>query len=256
MLADRHRIAAVIALSQVPEAERAAHQDALETLLVHLYHGATPAAREAFRKRMDPVPASQKPWGALVRPSPAQWLGLGPPVPAVALLVRGQQDDDPDSAEDGNRLPDRDSKAGEPWVPLYVALDRWDTAAILRHIGPTGWRVPLVRPVPLDQGFDVEVVPSQVVLKPSPSGLSPTTVPPGNGTPAPSNGTPAPSHGTPAPAPANGSPPAPEPAPLWRHPAVLGGAAVAGTLLITYALTRPHAPTRKPLPEVPNGPAV
>lgn len=255
MLADRHRIATVIALSQVPEAERAAHQDALEALLVHLYHGATPAAREAFRKRMDPVPASQKPWGALVRPSPAQWLGLGPPVPAVALLVRGQQDDDPDSAEDDNRLPDRDSKEGEPWVPLYVALDRWDTPAILRHIGPTGWQVPLVRPVPLDEGFDVEVVPPQVVLKPSPPGppgLSPTTAPPGNG-----NGTPAPSNGTPppAPAPANGAP-APTPTPLWRHPAVLGGGAIAGALVITYALTRPRAPTRKLLPEVPNVPPV
>lgn len=158
MLVDRHRVAAVIALSQVPEAERAAHQDALAALLVHLFQSATPAGREAFRKRMDPVPQSQKPWAALVRPNPAQWVGLGPPVPAVAVLVRGQQDDDPDSDEDGNRLPDRDSKEGIPWNPLYAALDRWDTAAIVRHVGATGWQVPTVRPVPLDEGFDVELV--------------------------------------------------------------------------------------------------
>lgn len=250
MLVDRHRVAAVIALSQVPEAERAAHQDALEALLVHLYQGATLAAREAFRKRMDPVPQTQKPWAALVRPSPAQWVGLGPPVPAVAVLVRGQQDDDPDSVEDGNRLPDRDSKEGAPWIPLYAALDRWDTATILRHIGPTGWQVPAVRPVPLDEGFEVEVVPAPVVLKPTPAGAPPASnngdTPPNNGTGG--AGTPAASDGAPV-------PPA-ELTPLWRHPAVLGGAAVAGTLVLAYALTRSRATSPKFFPEESDVPAV
>lgn len=243
MLVDRHRTAAVIELSRVPEAERAVHQDALETLLVHLYQNATPAARAAFRKRMDPLPASDKPWGALVRPNPAQWVGLGPPVPAVLVLLVGQQDDDPDSAEDGNRLPDRDSKAGARWVPLYAALDRWDTAAILRHIGPTGWQLPLERPVSLDEGYAVELVPGEVVLSQSRPG-------PGN-TPAPTE----PPKTEPASTPAVPDVPPGEPAtavvPLWRRPAVLTGGAAALTVggLVVYALARPRSTQVPPVLE-------
>lgn len=246
MLIDRHRVAAVIALSRVPEAERAARQDALEALLVHLYQGATPAAREAFRKRMDPLPQSQKPWGALDRPNPAQWLGLGPPVPAVAVLLRGQQDDDPDSAEDGNRLPDRDSKEGAPWGSLYSALDRWDTATISRHIGPTGWQLPAVRPVPLDEGFGVEHVPAQATLTPTSNSQGPSSdAPATDNTPAPGD--------APAPVPGNPSAPAPPAAtvPLWRRPAVLGGVAVAGGLAVLYAFTRPSSTSSRPLPDTP-----
>lgn len=249
MLVDRHRTAAVIALSKVPEAERAAHQDALETLLVHLYQGATAAAREAFRKRMDPLPQSQKPWAALERPSPTQWVGLGPPVPAVLVLLLGQQDDDPDSAEDGNRLPDRDSKEGAPWIPLYAALDRWDTDAILQHIGPAGWHVPAPRPVPLDEGFGVELVPVTPVFttaSPAPS-TAPATDPGGNGTGS-----------GPALAPESGNglaaPPAvPSSTPLWRQPAVLASGAVVITLggLALYALSRPRSPAPQPVPEIP-----
>lgn len=254
MLIDRHRTAAVIALSRVPEAERAAHQDALETLLVHLYQSATAAAREAFRKRMDPLPQSQKPWGALERPSPAQWVGLGPPVPAVLILLLGQQDDDPDSAEDGNRLPDRDSKEGAPWIPLYAALDRWDTDAILQHIGPAGWHVPAPRPVPLDEGFGAELVPVPAVFTTSPSTApaSDGNAPSGNST---SNGT-SPSSNGPAPAPESGvaAPPAvPTSTPMWRHPAVLASGAVVITFggLALYALSRPRSPAPQPVPELP-----
>lgn len=233
MLVDRHSVAALLALSQVSEAERVAHQGALEVLLVRLFQSATPAGREAFLKRMELVPKNEKPWGALVRPSPAQWIGLGPPVPAVALLVRGQQDDDPDSAEDGNRLPDRDSKEGEPWGSVYAALDRWDTQALLQHIGPAGWQVRPFRPVPLDEGYAVELVRPNAVF---------------NTTPAPA---PAETSPTEAPAPANGAAtpvPTATPTPPWRHPAVLGGA-VAGGLLLVYALARPRA---TPLPEMPS----
>ena len=238
MLVDRHRIAAVIELSRVPEAERAAHQDALETLLVYLYQNATPAARAGFLKRMDPLPASAKPWGALARPNPSQWVGLGPPVPAVLVLLLGQQDDDPDSAEDGNRLPDRDSKAGAPWAPLYAALDRWDTAAILQHVGPTGWQLPPSRPVALDAGYAVELAPAPIVL---------TLNRPGTGT-TPTD--------TPQPTPTPSVPDVPSgeltPAvvPLWRQPAVLAGGAAALTLggLVVYALARPRPAQFPPVP--------
>lgn len=261
MLADRHRTAAVIALSRVPEAERAAHQDALQTLLVHLYQGATPAAREAFRKRMDPLPQSQKPWGALERPSPAQWVGLGPPVPAVLILLIGQQDDDPDSAEDGNRLPDRDSKEGAPWVPLYAALDRWDTDAILQHIGPAGWQAPTPRPVPLDEGFGVELVPVIPVF--TSASTAPSTSPASDGNGHTPNGNGAgtgatPSGNGPAPAPDSGNgvavPPAlPTTTPVWRQRAVLASGAVVITLggLALYALSRPRSPAPQPVPEIP-----
>lgn len=247
MLIDRHRTAAVIALSRVPEAERDAHQDALETLLVHLYQNATAAARAAFRKRMDPLPASQKPWGALTRPSPAQWIGLGPPVPAVLVLILGGQDDDPDSAEDGNRLPDRDSKEGSAWSPLYAALDRWDTATILRHIGPMGWQLPIVRPMPLDEGLAVEVVPAQVALNPQSPGQSDGPTNGGGGT-TPGDG-PAPGNGQAA----QNQPPAlpPVEVPLWRRPAIIAGgvAALAVGGLVVHALGRPRPPQPQPIPE-------
>lgn len=264
MLIDRHRTAAVIALSRVPEAERVAHQDALENLLVHLYQNATTAAREAFRERMDPVPASQKLWGALTRPNPAQWIGLGPPVPPVLVLLLGQQDDDPDSAEDGNRLSDRDSNEGAPWIPLYAALDRWDTAAILRHIGPTGWQLPAERLVPPDEGFAVERVPASAapmliptVTPPMSPAIDPNTgqeIPgplpkPGNG--APGNGNSAPGNVTPD----NGNTGAgtgqtPADLPFWRRPRVLiaGGVAAVTVGGLVVALRRPQP---QPRPEIP-----
>ena len=234
MLIDRHRVAAVLALSKVPEAERAAHQDALEALLVHLYTHATPAAREAFLKRMDPLPKASKPWAALTRPSPAQWIGLGPPVPAVLTLLLGQQDDDPDSAEDGNRLPDRDSQEGAPWAPLYAALDRWDTAVIQRHIGPVGWQVVSVHSTPRDEGLAVELPPRAVTLESPP--------PPASTSAAAEPEVPPPVSGPPA-----------APAPPWRRPAVLAGGLAALSLggLALYAFGRPRSSAPSPPPEAP-----
>ena len=219
MLIDRHRAAALIALSKVPEAERAAHQDTLEALLVHLYTHATPAAREAFLKRMDPLPKTEKPWGALARPSPAKWIGLGPPVPAVLTLLLGQQDDDPDSAEDGNRLPDRDSKEGAPWGPLYAALDRWDTAVIQRHVGPAGWQVASVHSTPRDEGLAVEFPPYTATLE-SPRQPAPAT----------------PAAAGPEGPPVSGPPAASTP--RWRQPAVLAGGLAVISLGALYAFGR------------------
>lgn len=235
MLIDRHRVAAIVALSKVPETERAAHQDALEALLVHLYTHATPAAREAFLKRMDPLSKTDKPWGALARPTPAQWIGLGPPVPAVLTLLLGQQDDDPDGREDGNRLPDRDSKEGAPWGPLYVALDRWDTDTIRRHIGPVGWQVATVRPVPLDEGLAVELPPRGATLHTTaaPAPAAPTTTMPE---------APPPVFDVPA-----------TPTPPWRSPEVVAGGLAALSLggVVLYAFGRTRRPAAPPPTENP-----
>lgn len=167
MLIDRHRVAALLELSRIAgnsEAERVASQPALETLLVALYAAATPTARERFTQRMERLPASEKPWGAL-RHDPASQLALGPALPPVVYLVLGQRDDDPDAAEDGNRLPDRDLKTGQPWLPLYAAFDRWDTLVIAAHIGPMGWQLPLSRSTPLDEGLAAEYPPASPVLR-------------------------------------------------------------------------------------------
>lgn len=162
---NRHHVATVLDLGQVPAVERPMHQEALEGLLVTLYRGANAVAREAFTKRMEALSQTSRPWGAIVRPEPGTVLGLGPPIPPVLLLILGQVDDDPDSGADGNRLPDRDSKAGAPWAGLYAALDRWDVPAIRQHISPLGWWLPNERVVPLDEGAAVELAPAKVVVK-------------------------------------------------------------------------------------------
>lgn len=232
MLIDRHLVAELIDLSGIAggsAADRQAHQDALETLLVRLYTGSTPAARQAFRTRLDPIPQDQKPWAAVLRPDPTQWIGLGPPVPAVLFLVLGQVDDDPDAAEDGNRLPDRDSMQGAPWAQLYAALDRWDTTAIQRHIGPTGWTALIERPVPLDQGAAVERMPARVVLSPPP--MSPVMDPNPGPAPTPTSDTRA---------------PAPMEAPaFWQNPVVIAGtvATVAVGSALAFSLARAPHPT-------------
>lgn len=169
MQINRHHVAAVLDLGEVPSAERPLYQDALEALIVTLYRGANAVARDAFTKRMEALPQDSRPWGAVVRPEPGKVLGLGPPIPPVLLLLLGQIDDDPDTGGDGNRLPDRDSKAGAPWAGLYAALDRWDVPTIRTHIGPLGWWLPEARVVPLDEGAAVELAPAKVVVvKPVP----------------------------------------------------------------------------------------
>ena len=194
MLLDRHRVAVVLDLSRIvgsSEAERVASQATLEALLVALYTAATPAARDRFTQAMAQLPATDRPWGALRR-APTGLIALGPTLPPVAHLVLGQRDDDPDALEDGNRLPDRDSKAGEPWRPLYAALDRWDLPTIQQHLGPMGWDVPFTRPTPLDEGLIPEFAPATPVFRQMTASATPppSTVP--SVPPAPST-SPAPS---------------------------------------------------------------
>lgn len=227
MLVPRHRVLTVIELAQIAagsEAARAATREPLETALVGLYVGATTAAREEFRKRMDPLPQTAKPWAA-VELGPA--LGYATTPPAVAVLALGQLDDDPDAAEDGNRLPEPHSAAGAPWASLYAALERWDTPVILTHIGPLGWQLPEPpRVVPLDEGMAVERVPAKAVLSVKPETSS-----------------------TPTPTPTPTSPPTISlPSDFWRRPAVLatGGVVIAlasaGTAVLITRSTRSEVP--------------
>ncbi|MBZ5709655.1 hypothetical protein [Nannocystis pusilla] len=143
MLIDRHRTAALIQLSEVataPAEVRTAKKEALEALIVALFQAATPEARATFLARVALVPAEARPW-AYVRPS-QDGLAIGPQVPPALALLLGQHDDDPDSSEDGNRLPYRTATEGASWLPLYSAFDRWDTATISQYIGPVGWMLP------------------------------------------------------------------------------------------------------------------
>jgi hypothetical protein len=214
-LLNRHRVAVLLELSRLgaaSEAARVANSDALGTVLLGLYNGATTGARKAFMDRMNPVPQSQKPWAA-VMPTPSS------PTPAVVILLLGQRDDDPDAAEDGNRLPVRGSAAAAPWEPLYAAIDRWDLDTIARFIGPLGWRVPL----------------ADAVLKGTEVDPAPPVDPVSNPGPAP----PLP------PVPRPPDPPAPVPANFWRRPEVLVAGGVGAGLLVAalfHSLMRPSAP--------------
>jgi hypothetical protein len=216
MLLGRHRVAILLELCRLgaaSEAARVAHSDALGTVLLGLYTEATASARKAFRTRMDPLPQSRKPWAAVVS-TPADM------TPPVVHLLYGQMDDDPDAAEDGNRLPDRGTAAAEVWAPLYAAIDAWDLDEIARYIGPLGWQVPVADPVPLD---DAEVIPDTPVPNPGPAPpLPPIPRPPGAPAPVATN--------------------------FWRRPEVLvAGGVGAGVLVavVFQSLRRPSAPEVK-----------
>jgi hypothetical protein len=128
--------------------------------------------------------------------------------PAVLILIRGQAESA--DVDPGNRLPTRGTAESIEWEPLHKALDAWDTANILRWIGPQGWV--------------------------SSVGTTAGAVPNGG-----------PSNGATAGKPAEGSTDLPAPqappvaVPLWRQPAVLaaGAVAVVATGVTVYALTRP-----------------
>ena len=179
MLLDRHRISRLIALSTMasapPGPERQLHEEALQLFLKAAYDDATDAARAAFMERVEASPASEWPWSA-VRATPSLGgagggggrLGFGglalalpkltlPATPPALLLLRGQAESA--DADPGDRLPERGSAAGAPWEPLHLALDRWDTQAILPWMGPQGWSMPSIRPVQADTSMDGGVDP-------------------------------------------------------------------------------------------------
>jgi hypothetical protein len=150
MLVNRHHARYLIDLGQVAQGKSAEQlaplKDHLDAFLNTLGGAATPAARRAFDEQMQRLPKDDRPWSAIRRPDPttriapdARSTGSGPP--AVVLLL-AQVDDDPDSDEDGNRIPDLDAPDAAPWADLHQALLRWDTAEIQRWIGPLGWQRP------------------------------------------------------------------------------------------------------------------
>ncbi len=148
MLVDRHHAQYLIDLGQVAEGKSAEQleplKDRLDTFLNTLGGAATPAARRAFEEQQQRL--AKDPWAAIRRPDPTSHIALDASTPrrtspAVALLL-AQVDDDPDSDEDGNRIPDVNAADAGPWVDLHQALLRWDTAEIQRWIGPLGWQSP------------------------------------------------------------------------------------------------------------------
>ena len=150
MLVDRHHAQYLIDLGHVAEGKSAEQlaplKDRLETFLDTLSGGATPAARRVFEEQLERLAKNDRPWAAIRRPDPTTHIAPDTSTPrrtspAVALLL-AQVDDDPDSDEDGNRIPDVNAADAGPWVDLHQALLRWDTAEIQRWIGPLGWQSP------------------------------------------------------------------------------------------------------------------
>ena len=234
---DRHRMARLIELSALEPTlqgfERELKEEEVKVLIKAAYDDATDAARTAFMARVKQLPTSAWPWSAVqaMTPRPGATGGLGgiaalglaprpgvPRTPALLLLLRGQAeqaDGDP-----GDRLPERGTPEGLEWELFFKALDDWNTASILKSIGPQGWLSPMGSPVgqvPKDTGNGAT---SGMTVGEAPPPSTPGTAPPAEPAPASS------------PMPESSNLPAPQPeatpAVPWMHPAVLAaGATVA-----------------------------
>lgn len=173
MLLDRHRIARLIALSAMESAskgpERQLHEDEVQLFLKAAYDDATDSARAAFMERVEASPASEWPWSAVRSMAKGGGGGGGGgvgfgglvlalpkltfrPTPPALLLLRGQAESA--DADPGDRLPERGTAAGASWEALHVALDTWNTSAILPWIGPQGWIQPGSSPLHADMDID------------------------------------------------------------------------------------------------------
>ena len=158
MLLDRHRIAKLIELADLERrltgAERQQREEDVAHLIKAAYDDASEAARAAFMARVQPMPVAAWPWSAVqVNAAHSRGgvaaagvtgraiTGLSPTptvvAPPLLLLILGEAESA--DVDPGNRLPDRGTPEAAAWEPLYRALDRWDTAAIARWIGPQGW---------------------------------------------------------------------------------------------------------------------
>lgn len=226
MLLDRHRVTKLVELSawerSLKGPERTLREEDVALLIKAAYDDANEQARAEFMARVGQYPTSAWPWSAVQASAAMQPRGGGSgniggvvaaaPVartwPAVLILIRGQAESA--DVDPGNRLPTRGTAESVEWEPLHKALDVWDTATILRWIGPQGW----VSSVGTTAGT-------------APSGG--TSGGAAAGKPAESTGDlPVPQTSTPA-------------VPMWRQPAVLaaGAVAVVATGVTVYALTRP-----------------
>ena len=226
MLLDRHRVTKLVELSawerSLQGPERTLREEDVALLIKAAYDDASEQARAEFMARVGQYPTSAWPWSAVQASAAMQPRGGGggnlggivvavPVVrtwPAVLILLRGQAESA--DVDPGNRLPTRGTAESVEWEPLHKALDAWDTANILRWIGPQGW---------------VSSVGTTAGASPSEGTANGATA----GKPADS------SSDLPAPQ------AAPPPVPMWRQPAVLaaGAVAVVATGVTVYALTRP-----------------
>lgn len=125
---DPSRVRMLVELGQTRPERRDVLRAQAEVFLRRAWDDATPTARLSFETWQRGV-AGDPTWAALVPPA-----GGGPP-PALAL-VQHQAGDADDPAFRG-QIVDLGAPA---WAQLRDALARWDTAAILRAISPSGWR--------------------------------------------------------------------------------------------------------------------
>jgi hypothetical protein len=198
MLVDRTRITKLSELADLERrltgAERQQHEEDVAHLIKAAYDDASEAARAAFMARVQPMPVAAWPWSA-VQVSAAHSrggaaaagvagraiTGLSPTPTAVAppLLVLILGEAESADVDPGNRLPDRGTPEAAAWEPLYRALDRWDTAAIVKWIGPQGWVRPggAVTDPTSDPSADATGrAPDQTSLAPSFSWRSPVVI--------------------------------------------------------------------------------
>lgn len=148
---DRHRVARLIELSAAERTlkgpERMLREEDVKLLIKAAYDDATDAARAEFMARVQKMPTSAWPWSAVQAMAPRGGGGgnLGavaslphlPMMPALLVLIRGQAESA--DIDPGNRLPDPGALEAHEWLPLYKALDAWDTQMILKSVGPQGW---------------------------------------------------------------------------------------------------------------------
>ncbi len=172
MLVDRHHVQVLIDFGAIAQGKTARQlgplKDRLDAFLNTLGGAASPAARRAFADRMQRLPRDDRPWSAVRHPGTHMSEGPGDSHagPPAALLVLGHDDDDPDSTEDGNRLPAPGAAGAGAWAPLHDALERWNTTELLRWAGPLGWQQP-----------DMPRELSPAVETPAPYGVSEPTTP-------------------------------------------------------------------------------
>ncbi len=219
MLLDRNRVAKLVELTAWERSlrgpERMIREEDVALLIKAAYADATEESRAAFMAKVSKYPTSAWPWSSVqaVPMTPARGGGgtmdiaanpvpVVPSTPALLILIRGQAESA--DADPGNRLPSRGAVEAAEWEPLHKALDAWDTAALLRWVGPQGW----ISPAGATAGAPKQDTPSA-----DPTGGS-------SGLPAPQS-----------------SPPVP----LWQQPGVIaaGAVAVVATGVTIYALTRP-----------------
>lgn len=144
MLLDTHRLGRLIELSALDRvasaAERRQREQDVALLVRAAYTDASEAARAEFMARVGKHP--EWPWTAVRAAAPRVGDVRAPGVdaaPAVLVLLRAQVESaDVDPA---HRIPERGTAEAAAWEPLYRALDAWDTATIVKWIGPQGWVV-------------------------------------------------------------------------------------------------------------------